>query len=373
LLVGAGLLVRSFIALSAVKPGFTHPEQIQTIRLFIPEAQIREPDRVAQMQADILHNLAAIPGVTAASFATALPLELEYHNGVIISVEGKTSVDRISANRTIKQISPGLFAALGTRLIAGRDFTWRDLLNQTRVAIVSENMARENWGQPRLALGKRIRRGTDGPWLVIIGVAENVCDDGVDQQPPGIVYFLGSRRGLTFAIRSRRAGRESLLKEITAKVHAVNSNLPLGQIRTLSDLYRSTMARRSLSLVLLGTAAAMAVSLAIIGVYGVLAYAVAQRRREISIRVAIGAEGRTIKALFLRQGLTLMCIGGVIGFVSARALSPWMASLLFGVTPVDPLTYGVSGTAILVAALAASYIPARRAASLNPIEALRSD
>jgi ABC-type antimicrobial peptide transport system permease subunit len=133
------------------------------------------------------------------------------------------------------------------------------------------------------------------------------------------------------------------------------------------------MARRSFALVLLGIAAAMAVTLSIIGVYGVLAYAVAQRRREVSIRLAVGAEPRTIKALFLRQGLILMCIGGAIGLVSARGLSPWMATLLFGVKPFDPLTYAVSGVVILSAAVAASYVPARRAAFLNPMEALRAD
>jgi putative ABC transport system permease protein len=372
LLVGAGLLVRSFIALSAVKPGFTHPAEIQTVRLFIPEAQIPEPERVAQTQADILHELAAIPGVTAAGFATALPLELEYHNGNPVSVEGKTAVDRIPPNRTIKSISPGLFAALGTRLIAGRDFAWSDLVSPPRVAIISENMARENWGDPQDALGKRIRMGT-GPWTVIVGVAENVDDDGVDRQPPGIVYFPGFRRSVAFALRSRRAGTQGLLQEIMAKIHAVDSSLPLVRVRTLSDLSRFTMERRSFALVLLGIAAVMAVTLSIIGVYGVLAYAVAQRRKEISIRVAVGAEPRTIKALFLRQGLILTCLGGAVGLVSARGVSHWMSSLLFGVTPADPLTFGVSGAVVLAAALAASYVPSRRAASLHPIEALRSD
>jgi len=373
LLVGAGLLVRSFIALSAVKLGFTHPEQIQTIRLFIPEAQIQKPARVAQMQADILHELAAIPGVTAAGFATALPLELEYHNGNPVSVEGKTAVDRIPPNRTIKSISPGLFAALGTRVIAGRDFAWSDLVNPPRVAIISENMARENWGDPQDALGKRIRINGAGQWTVIVGVAENVHDDGVDQPPPGIVYFPGVRRGVAFALRSSRAGTEGLLKEIAKKVHAVDSSLPLVKVRTLSDLNRLTMERRSFTLVLLGIAAGMAVTLSIIGVYGVLAYAVALRRKEISIRVVVGAEPRTIKALFLRQGLTLTCLGGVVGLVFALGASHWMSSLLFGVAPADPLTFGVSGAVILAAASAASYVPSRRAASLNPVEGLRGD
>ncbi len=373
LLVGAGLLVRSLIALNAVQPGFTHPEQIQTVRLFIPDAQVPDSGRVAQMQAQILHNLAAIPGVTGVAFATALPLELEYHNGDPVSAEGKTPVGRIPPNRTIKQISPGLFAALGTRLIAGRDFTWADLLGHRPVAIVSENMARETWGTPRDALGKRIRIGTDGPWSAIVGVAENVYEDGVDQPPPGLVYFPGSRRGVTFAIRSSRAGSDSLVKEVAARIHAVDPSLPLAQVRTLNDLYRLSMARRSFAVVLLGMAAAMAVMLSLIGVYGVLAYALAQRRREISIRLAVGAEPRTIEALFLRQGLILICAGAAIGLLAARALSPSMAALLFGVKPFDPLTYAISAAVILAAAFAASYLPARRAASLNPIEALRCD
>ncbi|HEY6384560.1 MAG TPA: ABC transporter permease [Candidatus Acidoferrum sp.] len=373
LLIGAGLLVRSFIALSAVRPGFTHAEQVQAIRLFIPEAQVREPERAAQMQADILRELAAIPGVTAAGFATALPLELEYHNGNPVSVEGETAAGRIPPNRTVKSISPGLFAALGTLLIAGRDFAWSDLVGLPRVAIVSENMARENWGDPSDALGKRIRVGTDGPWSVVVGVAENVRDDGVDQPPPTLVYFPGARRSVTFALRTSRAGTEGLLREITAKLHSIDSSLPLVSTRTLSDINRLAMERRSFVLVLLGIAAGMAVTLSIIGVYGVLAYAVAQRRKEISIRVAVGAEPRMIKALFLRQGLILTFVGGAIGLVLARGVSPWMSSLLFGVSPSDPLTYGISSAVILGAALAASYLPSRRAASMHPIEALRSD
>jgi predicted permease len=146
LLVASGLMIRSFLALRAVRPGFTHAEQIQMVRIAIPDTLVPEPERVIRMQAEILDKLRAIAGVSEVGFASALPLELEYRNGILIAVEGKTSDDQIPPNRVIKEISPGLFTAQGTRLLAGRDFTWDDVIRQRSVAAVSENMARENWG-----------------------------------------------------------------------------------------------------------------------------------------------------------------------------------------------------------------------------------
>ncbi len=386
LLIASGLMVRTFLSLQAVRPGFTHPEHIQTVRIFIPEAQIAAPERAAQMQAEILQRLTAIPGVTAAAFSSALPLETEYRNGNPVNVEGKTPTDQIPPNRIIKQISPGYFAALGTRLIAGRDFTRDDLFGQRRVAILSNNMAREYWGEARNALGKRIRVGTEEPWTEIVGVAENVHEEGVDRQPSTTVYFRAGlqaparpggspriHRGVTFAMRSNHAATEGFLNEIRAAVHAVNPSLPLAQVRTLEDLYRVSIARRSFALILLSITGVMALTLAVIGVYGVLAYAVAQRKREISIRIAVGAEPGAVKALFVRQGLMLACLGAAIGLGFSGALSRWISSLLFGVTPLDPVTYAAAGAIILAAAVTASYIPARRAASFDPMDALRGD
>jgi predicted permease len=374
LLVASGLMIRSFFALRAVTPGFTHSEWIQTVRIAIPEALIPDSERVIRMQSEILSRLSVIPGVTAAGFASGLPMESEYRNGVLIDVEGKTSVDQMSPNRAVKRISPGLLAAQGTRLVAGRDFTWDDVLGHRGVALVSENMARENWGEPASAIGKRIRqRGKDSPWLEVVGVAENVRADGVNLPAPAMVYFRAGGRGATFAIRSERAGTEAFLREVAAAIHAVNPGLPLAKVRTLNDVYRRSMARTSFTLVLLGIAGAMALILAVVGVYGVLAYAVGQRRREVSIRLALGAEPRALTWLFVRKGLTLNFAGGMIGLLLAGGLSRWISALLFGVAPLDPLTYIVSGTLIGVAALAASYIPARKAASVDPMETLRGE
>jgi predicted permease len=373
LLVASGLMMRTLAALRAVTPGFTHPEWIQTVRIVIPEALTSDSERISRIQSDILSGLAAIPGVKAAGFGSGLPMETEYRNGILIDVEGRIIPGQLSPNRSVRRMSPGLLAAQGTRLVAGRDFTWDDVRVHRGVALVSENMARENWGEPANALGKRIRRGKDSPWLEVVGVTENVRADGVNLPAPPTVYFPGAGRGATFAIRSERAGTEAFLREIAATIHAVNPGLPLAKVRTLNDVYQRSMARTSFTLVLLGISGIMALALAIVGVYGVLAYAVGQRRREVSIRLALGAEPRMLQWLFVRKGLLLNGVGGIIGLTLAAALSRWISSLLFGITPLDPLSYLTSGAVIATAALVASYIPARRAASVDPMETLRSD
>lgn len=387
LLVASGLLIRSFVALRGVHPGFTQPARIQTIRIAIPDTQVPEPERVARMQAEIIESVSHVPGVEAAAFASGLPMDADYYNGNLIAVEDKFVPGQPPPNRRVKSVSPGLFAAQGTRLLAGRDFTWEDLSRRRLVAIVSESMACENWGQPSKALGKRLRPGALGDkWLEVIGVVEDVHDDGAHRPVPPMVYFRTGvndpwrpdrppsiRRGLTLAIRSSRANTESFLREVGTAIHAVNPSLPLAQVRTLDDVYRRSMARTSFTLILLGIAGTMALALAVIGVYGVLAYAVGQRRREVSIRVALGAQPNQVRGLFVRQGTLLACIGGVIGVAGAMGLSRWVSSLLFGVTALDPATYVASALIVFAAALIASYIPARRASSVDPAESLRAD
>jgi predicted permease len=387
LLVASGLLIRSFLALRGVQPGFTRPESVQTVSIAIPDTQVPEPERVAQMQTDIVENVARLPGVEAAALTDGLPMDPNNRNGMTIAVEGKFEPGQIPPFRRVKWISPGLFAAQGTRLLAGREFTWEDLAQRRRVAIVSESMARENWGQPDAAVGKRLRPGPSGDsWLDVVGVVEDVLDNGAGNAAPPLVYFRTGvdnprrpgqppsiRRDLTLVIRSNRAGADGFLREVGAAIHAVNPNLPLAQVRTLNDLYRRTMARTSFLLVLLGIAGTMALTLAVIGVYGVLSYAVGQRRREMSIRVTLGARPSQVKSLFVRRGALLAGIGSTLGVGAAIGLSRWISSLLFGVTALDPATYAVSGFVVCAAAIVASYLPARRAASVDPVESLRAD
>jgi predicted permease len=386
LLVGSGLMIRSFQALRSVQPGFAQPDRIQTMHIRIPEAQVQEPDRVTRMQNDILEKIAAVPGVASAAFATALPMEEFQGNGTVFT-EGAHYAGQIPPMKRFKFVSPGLLSVLGTPLIAGRDFTWTDIYGKRNVTMVSENFARETWGQPAAALGKRIGDGLYGPgaWYEIIGVVGNVYDDGVHQMAPATVYWpsrLLTRimgrdnyipRSVTLAIRSDRAGTESFLKQVRDAVWSVNANLPLSEVRTLGEIYDQSMARTSFTLVMLGIAGAMALLLGIIGIYGVLSYAVSQRRREIGIRLALGAQQGELKRMFVRHGLVLAGIGVAIGLAAAAGLTRLMSSLLFGIKPLDPLTYAAGALLLGLAATLASYLPARRASAVDPVEALKAE
>jgi len=380
LLLASGLMIRTFVALRTVDPGFTRSQQVQTMRISIPARE--EAERVIRIQNAIVDRVAGIPGVQSAAFASALPLELEYRNANVVTVENLTPQNSTPPFRRSKVISPGLFKVQGTPLIAGRDFSWTDVLEQREVAIVSRSMAVEIWGSTQAALGKRIRNGTVA-WREVVGVVGDVHEDGVSQKAPPTVYWRagvetrggssGVRREMTFAIRSERAGTEGFLREIRQAVADVNPNLAIAQMRTLNDVYRLSLARTSFTLVLLGIAGGMALLLGIVGIYGVLAYTVAQSRREVGIRIALGAQPWTVKGMFVRRGLVMAGIGILLGLSAAAGLSRFMTSLLFGVTPLDPVTYASVAAVLGLAVVTASYLPARRAAAVDPVEALKAE
>ena len=386
LLVGTGLMIRSFQALRRVDPGFTEPGQLQTFSLTIPAATVAEPERVTRMQHDVVDRLAALPGVTSVAFATRLPLGSDRSSSAI-AVEGVADDGRTPANRQVKVVSPGLLRTQGTPLVAGRDFSWTDLHDRRQVAIVSENLASELWGSPAAALGRRFREHyvADAPWWEVVGVAGDVHDDGVDRPPPATVYWPAlpteelqdmagyQARRVSLALRSDRAGSASLIDEIGPAVWAVNPGLPLAQVRTLDELYRESMARTSFTLVMLAIAGAMALLLSVSGLYGVIAYAVSRRRREIGIRLALGARGVEIRRLFLRRGLVVAAVGVALGLGGAAVLTRLMQSLLFGVGPADPLTYVVTPLVLAAVAVLATDLPARRAARVDPVETLRAE
>ncbi len=383
LLIGSGLMIRTFQALRNVNPGFTKPESIQIFRLWMPFSQVQDPAQVARTQVAIREKLAAIPGVAAVAFSNTVPLD------------GRTSWDPVWAEdkvypagqappaRTYRFVSPGFFAASGTKLVVGRDITWAEFNDRTPVALVSENMARELWGTPAAALGKRIHEpGPKPTWREIVGVIEDVRNGGVQFKSPSIVYFpavmengygnpLYVQRPVAYSIRTDRAGTQSLLSEARAAVWSVNSNLPVFLVSTMKDLYDESLAPTSFTLVMLAIAGTMALLLGIVGIYGVMSYAVSQRTREMGIRLALGAEPRQVKRMFVGNGLVLAGAGVVIGLAAAAGLTRLMKSLLFGISTIDPVIYITMAVVLVAAAVIASYLPARRASRIDPTDALR--
>jgi putative ABC transport system permease protein len=384
LLVCSGLMVRTLQALGRVDSGFSHPEQVQMVHVAIAAGDVPEPERVTRMQQAILARLAAIPGVASAAFVDIPPMTEGNDSDTVLLTEGQDArAGRPRPLRRFEFASPGLFRTLGIPMRAGRDLTWEDLYERRNVALVSENLARADWGSVDEALGKRVRVSPSDPWREIVGVVGDVHDDGVIRRPPPIVYFpsLMDRfwgqptmvfRSATFVIRGGRAGTESFLREVEQAVWSVDPNLPLAQVRTLDEVYRRSLGRMTFTLVLLGIAGAMGLLLGLVGIYGVVAHAVAQRRLEIGIRVALGARAGALQGMFVREAARLAGAGVAAGLLAAAALSRLMSSLLFGVGPLDPVTYAIVTLLLIAVAMAAAYVPARRSTRVDPIEVLRN-
>lgn len=384
LLVSAGLMIRTFQALRTVEPGFTDPERLQTIRISIPPSLVASPQQVSRIQNDIAVKLAAIPGVTSVGFASEVPMEGIEPDWSLIYAEGKDYGGKTPPLRAFQYVSPGFFLTMGTSIIAGRGFTWTDIYHLRPVAVVSENLAHELWGTPSAALGKRFGVSSRSSRKVV-GVVRNVFANGIQETAPETVYWpsmlvrpyppheLYATRTVTFAIRTRRAGTAGLIHEIQKAVLSVNASLPAASMRTMQEIYAQSMARTSFTLAMLAIAGIMALVLGIVGIYGVISYAVSQRKREIGIRLALGAPQMEIRRMFVRSGLMLSGIGVAIGMAVAIGLMRLMKSLLFGISPLDPLTYSVAPLILLVISALACYLPARRAAAVDPAEILKAE
>ena len=385
LLIGSGLMIRTFQALRSVQPGFTHPEQVQLLRISIPDTQVKDPERVMRMENEMIDKLAAIHGVASAGYVSGAPLEgISMQSDLLYARDKAYSPGQIPPIRAFRYFTPGFLKTDGTPLIAGRDFTWTDVYEKRRVGMVSENMARELWGSPAGALGKQLRTGLNDPWREIVGVVADVYDRGVDQEAPSFAYWpalmdnfelepVRAIRYGVFAVRTDRAGSQAFIAEARRAIWSVDANVPVFLVRTMKDVYDASMARTSFTLVLLAIAGIMALVLGVVGIYGVIAYAVTQRTREIGIRMALGAEPRGLRGMFVRQGLLLSAVGAAIGLVAAAALTRVMSSLLFKTTALDPATYIAVSVLLILAAALASYVPARRATAVDPLEALRTE
>jgi predicted permease len=384
LLVGSGLMIRTFEAMRRVDPGFVNPQELLTLGLSIPSAQVKEPEAVVRMHQAILEKIAAVPGVTSVGLTSIIPMGGSGWHDPIFAADKNYEQKELPPIRAFKFLSPGLLKTVGNRLIAGRDFVWEDAYDKRKVAMVSDNLARELWGSASAALGKRIRESNNSDWREVVGVVADERDDGVDKKAPATAFFPmlmtqfegddpAVRRTMSYVIRSPRAGSIAFTGEVSRAVWSVNPNLPLAGVRTLDEVVRKSMARTSFTLVMLAIAGAMALLLGVAGIYAVLSYSVSQRTREIGIRLALGAQRQEVTGLFLRYGLRLVLVGIACGLAVAFAVTRAMGALLFEVSPIDPLTYAAVCLSLTGAALLASYLPALRATLVNPVTALRAE
>jgi predicted permease len=381
LLVGSGLMLRSFQALRRVDAGFD-PRNALTLRIAIPPTQLKDPVAITHLEQAILDRIRGIPGVDSVGITTYIPTD---PGGGHYQLYARDHVyQKVPPLRRVKFISPGLLAGMGNRLAAGREFTWTDLYDRRLVAMVSENTARELWGDPQRAIGKQVSANLKDPWREVIGVVADERSEGIEAKAPPIAYYpllmenfdaeaLSAHRAVAYIVRSKRAGAQSLLDDVRHAVWSENASLPLANVRTLSEIYSKSMQRTSFTLVMLAIAGVMALMIGVVGIYGVISYAASQRRREIGIRVALGAPKEDVMRMFVRQGFVLSLIGVAFGLAGAAALTRSLTSLLFGVEPIDPLTFGGVSIVLIAAAMIASYVPAMRAAAVDPIEALRGD
>jgi putative ABC transport system permease protein len=383
LLVGSGLMIRTFLAMRDVPPGFVNPQDVLTVRITIPAALMNDAAQVARTHQQIVQKIEAIPGVQSVGVSSSITMDGGSSNDPIYVEDFPRSDGKMPPLRRFKYIGARYFETMGNPVIAGRALTWSDINNLNAVVMVSENLARENWGDPAKAVGRRVRHPMSS-WFEIVGVVGNERQEGVTQTAPTIVYWpmlirdfyenpVFVARGLGYAIRTSRLQDPGFMGQVQQAVWSVNASLPLARVRTLQQIYNESMAQTSFTLVILGIASTVTLLLGIVGIYGVIAYVVAQRRREVGIRMALGARAGEVQRMFITTGMLVTGIGVVAGVAAALATMRLMTTVLFGVSPFDPLTYVLVGGGLAMVALVATWIPARQATAVDPAIALRAE
>jgi len=376
LLVGTGLMMKTVYLLRSQYSDF-HPEKLLTVRTALPEYKYQEhPKRVAFYD-QVLQRVSALPGVISAGYTTSVPLQ--WKGGANdFTIEGRASEPRVFANAIHRQVSAGYLQALGVGLRQGRYLDETDNQQSIPVVIVNETMARQFWPNGD-ALGKRLKLGVPkkAPWVTIVGVVADVRQMGMDVPVKAEMYFPYRQITTHFwnAPRDlviRTTGDPlSIAAAVRQEIHEVDRDQPVSNVATMAELLGEETGPRRVGMFLLLAFAGVALLLASMGIYGVLSYFVSQQTSEIGVRMALGAERRHILGLVLRKGMGLAMAGVVLGLAAAFALTRLMASLLFGVSPNDPFTFAAISLLLMVVALLACYIPARRATKVDPLVALR--
>jgi len=381
-------MIRSFQALRNVDPGFDAGPAL-TFRVTIPGAVASEVDDVVALWRQLHEGFGAVPGVDAVGAVAGVPLGGQQSNDPAFVEGHEVAEGQLPPVRRFNWVMPGYFDAMGIDFVAGRDLEWSDILDRRRLALVSENFAAEYWDDPREALGRRVAtlniEGGELVWHEVVGVVRAVHEDGLDQEATAALYwpvaqddFYGGgsqevRRTMSFVLRADAAVLPGLLPQVRAALAGVTTSVPVALPRTMDELVARSMARTSFALVMLGIAAAVALILGAIGVYGVISYSVSQRTREIGVRIALGARRQDVSGMVVRQGMVLAGLGVAIGLAAALGLTRLMASLLYGVDPVDLPTFGAVALTVASVAALASWLPAHRAGTVDPATTLRQE
>ena len=375
----AALMIKSFLNARNVDPGF-RPDHLLSFRLNLPDYRYRTPQEVLQFEQDMARRLEALPGARSATVGSFAPMTGTWH--IAVSIENVPLAATPIALNTL--VLPQYFQTLGIPMRAGGAFTGRETNETPKVAIVSESFATTYFGTTP-AIGRRIKWGSPtspAPWATIVGVAENVRAISLDSPIDPAVYMPAAQQDtglVTLAMRSMAYvvrtddDPESMFNAVRRTVHNADPELPIIDLRTMDDVVARSVSARRFNTALLGGFAILALTLAAVGIYGLMAHAVVQRTREIGIRIAVGATPSEVLALVVGQGARLAAVGVVIGLAGALGLTRVMRTLLFDVSPLDPIAFAASALLLIGVAVLATYIPARRAAHIDPQRAIRAD
>jgi predicted permease len=377
LLIGAGLLIHSFVRLTSVSTGFESSGRdgdLQIVKVTLPPRLYDEPERIHAFARGVLDRIQSLPGVTSASLINSVPFQMMFIQGDF-EIEGQP---KPTLNVGIPKIDADYFKTMGIPLLAGREFTASDTAAAPKVAIVSERIVREYFpGGPREALGRRVRLWGNSEWLSVVGVVADIRQRGLDQAVQPMIYapFQQDRSGLVrfVAFVARTATPASVAEAIRAEVRRAAPDLPIESTVTMDEAVAASVAQprfRTLLVVLFATAATL---IATCGLYGLMAYAVTQRRREIGVRMALGADRGDVFRLVLRRALRIVVAGLIVGLAGAAGVTRVLQRFLFGVTPTDPIVFTIVTLLLMAVGLMAAWLPARRATRIDPWAALRAE
>ncbi len=377
LLIGAGLLIHSFVRLTSVSPGFALSGRdgvVQTVKVTLPERLYDKPERIHAFARGGLDRIQNLPGVKSASLINSPPFGMPFIRDEF-GIEGQPK-PTLDAGQP--KIAAGYFKTMGIPLLAGRDFTARDTAEAPKVAIVSERIARAYFpGGPGGALGRRVRLGDRGEWLTVVGVVADIRQMGLDGDVQPMIYvpFQQERgfvlRFVTFVVRT--ATPASVVRGIRAEIRRAAPDLPIESTVTMDEAVAASVAQPRFRMLLLVLFAMTATLIATCGIYGLMAYAVTQRRREIGVRMALGAQRRDVLRLVLTRALRIVVAGLIVGLAGAAGVTRMLRTFLFGVTPTDPIAFTIVTLLLMAVGLMAAWLPARRAAKTDSMEALRSE